>query len=83
MAARGIAIASPSSTPKTRPVAEGRTTLPKMLLVCGILSSLLYVAMNVIVPMQWPGYSSASRVISELSAIGAPTRSLWVVLGIA
>jgi hypothetical protein len=39
--------------------------------------------MNVFVPMQWDGYSSASRVVSELSAIGAPTRSLWVVLGIA
>src|SRR6185503_11189503 len=28
--------------------------------------------------MQWEGYSSASQTISELSAIGAPTRSLWV-----
>jgi hypothetical protein len=26
-----------------------------ILLVCGILSSLLYIAMNVFVPMQWPG----------------------------
>jgi hypothetical protein len=50
-------------------------------LVCGILSSLLYVAMNVVVPMQWPGYSSASRTVSELSAVGAPTRPLWVILG--
>ena len=50
-------------------------------LLCGILSSLLYVAMNVLVPMQWEGYSSASQTVSELSAIGAPTRPLWVVLG--
>jgi hypothetical protein len=27
----------------------------KILLVCGILSSLLYVAMNVFMPMQWEG----------------------------
>lgn len=54
----------------------------KVLLVCGILSSLLYVAMNVFVPMQWEGYSCASRAVSELSAIGAPTRPLWVLLGI-
>lgn len=47
----------------------------------GILASLLYVAMNVFIPLQWPGYSFASRVISELSAIDAPTRSLWVPLG--
>ena len=55
----------------------------KILLMCGIVSSLLYVAMNVIVPMQWEGYSSASQTVSELSAIGAPTRPLWVPLGVA
>lgn len=55
----------------------------KSLLICGILSSLLYVAMNVFVAMQWEGYSSASQTVSELSAIGAPTRPLWVLLGVA
>lgn len=59
-----------------------RTTLRDVLLVCGILSSLLYVAMNVVVAMQWPGYSSAAQTVSELSAIGAPTRPLWMALGI-
>lgn len=54
----------------------------KVLLVCGILSSLLYVAMNVFVAMQWEGYSSASQTVSELSSIGAPSRPLWVLLGI-
>jgi Protein of unknown function (DUF998) len=54
-----------------------------VLLVCGILSSLLYVAMNVFVAMQSEGYSSVSQTVSELSAIGAPTRPLWVLLGIA
>jgi hypothetical protein len=53
--------------------------LRKTLLVCGILSSMLYVLMTVFVAMQWEGYSSASRTISELSAIGAPTRALWVL----
>jgi uncharacterized protein DUF998 len=55
----------------------------KVLLVCGVLSSMLYAAMNFFVPMRWAGYSSMSQTISELSAIGAPTRSLWVPLGIA
>jgi Protein of unknown function (DUF998) len=55
--------------------------LRKMLLVCGILSSLLYVAMNILGAMQYEGYSSASQTVSELSAIGAPTRSLWAWLG--
>jgi hypothetical protein len=53
--------------------------LRKVLLGCGVVSSLLYVAMTVLTSMQWDGYSSASQTISELSAIGAPTRSLWVV----
>jgi len=53
------------------------------LLLCGVLSSLLYVAMTIVVPMYWESYSSASQTVSELSAIGAPTRSLWVPLGLA
>jgi hypothetical protein len=53
------------------------------LLVCGIASSLLYAAMNVFVPMLWEDYSWTSQTVSELSAIGAPTRPLWVVLGVA
>lgn len=53
----------------------------KILLVCGILSSLLYVAMNIFVAMQFEGYSSVSQTVSELSAIGAPTRALWISLG--
>lgn len=75
MSASGIAVIPPASSTAVRPV-------PKALLACGIAASLLYVAMNIIVPLQWPGYSFASRVISELSAIDAPTRSLWVPLGI-
>lgn len=59
----------------------GRRTL-NVLLLCGIFASLLYVAMNVFIPLQWQGYRFASRVISELSAIDAPTRPLWVPLGI-
>jgi hypothetical protein len=53
----------------------------KILLLCGILSSLLYAAMTVFVAMQWTDYSSASQTISELSAIGAPTRTLWMLPG--
>lgn len=52
----------------------------KILLRCGILSSLLYVAINVFVPMGFEGYDCATYTVSELSAIGAPTRPVWVVL---
>ena len=50
------------------------------LLVCGILSMLWYVAINIIVPMQYPGYDVVSQTVSELSAIDAPTRTFWFVL---
>ena len=55
--------------------------LRKTLLVCGILSSLLYAAMTILIAMQWDDYSSGSQTISELSAIGAPTRPLWILPG--
>jgi hypothetical protein len=54
----------------------------RLLLSCGIAASLLYVAMNVVVPMRWPAYRSFSQTVSELSAIDAPTRSLWTPLGV-
>ena len=57
-------------------------TLRRALLACGIASSLLYVAMNVLGAWQYPGYSSVSHTVSELSAIGAPSRPLWVALGL-
>jgi hypothetical protein len=56
--------------------------LREIWLACGPLSSLLYVAMNVFIPRGWPGYDSASQTVSELSAVGAPTRPLWVVLAL-
>lgn len=52
----------------------------KILLSCGILSSLLYVGMNIFVAMQYEGYNSASQTVSELSAIDTLTRPLWVSL---
>lgn len=80
MSWQGIAITSPSRSAESH--AEGRTTLTKVLLVCGILAALLYTGMLVFIPMRWEGYSSASQAISELSAIGAPTRPLWFAFGI-
>jgi uncharacterized protein DUF998 len=82
MAEQRIATRPMSSNASAKPVSEDRSAVRTSLLLCGILSSLLYVAMNVFIPIQWEGYSSASQTISELSAIGAPTRPLWVALGI-
>jgi hypothetical protein len=63
-----------------RATARTETRVRAALLVCGILSSLVYAAMLVVVPAAWAGYSSASQTVSELSAVGAPTRSFWIWL---
>lgn len=57
-----------------------RMKIRKALLACGIFSSLWYVAINIFVPMMYDNYSTVSFTVSELSAIGAPTRILWVLL---
>lgn len=43
-------------------------------LTCGILSSLLYAAIDVVAGLRYDGYSFTSQAISELSAIGAPSK---------
>ena len=51
--------------------------LRKTLLACGILSSLLYVGIDVLAAMRYGDYHNyTSRAISELYAIGAPTKQL-------
>jgi len=54
--------------------------LRKSLLICGIVSSLLYVGTDILLAMSWEGYSYTGQAISELSAIGAPTRTLWIAM---
>ncbi|HXQ28094.1 MAG TPA: DUF998 domain-containing protein [Gemmatimonadales bacterium] len=55
----------------------------KALLVCGVLASVVYVAGNILGALRWPGYNWISQTISELSAIGAPSRPLLAPLGAA
>lgn len=61
---------------------QGNQNLRKLLLICGVLAALWYVAMNIITPFMYEGYSVFSQVVSELSAIGSPTQSIWISLGI-
>lgn len=57
-----------------------RAHMRRTALFCGVLSSVLYLVINVIVPLHFPGYSHSAHTVSELSAVGAPTRMLWSVL---
>jgi hypothetical protein len=52
----------------------------KLLLTCGIMSSLLYVGANVIGARRWSSYSLSSQTVSELSAIDAPSRPVVIPL---
>ena len=52
----------------------------RILLVCGILSPVLYAVSDLVAGMQWEGYSFRDQTISELAAIDAPSRPLFVVL---
>jgi Protein of unknown function (DUF998) len=54
--------------------------LRKILLGCGIVSSVLYVAADVLATLRYEGYSYTDQQVSELMAAGAPTRALLVSL---
>jgi len=58
------------------PPIRSRSVARRVLLACGILSSLLYAATDVLGGMRYPGYSFASRAVSELMAVGAPSETL-------
>ena len=53
----------------------------KILLGCGIAFALLWIGMDVVASIVYEGYSYADQTVSELSAIGAPTRPFWFALG--
>lgn len=53
--------------------------LRRILLVCGILSSLVYATMDVIGGLQWQNYSWLSQEFSRLSAVGAPSRAIHLL----
>jgi hypothetical protein len=52
----------------------------KVLLGCGIVSSVLYVVTDVLGTLRYEGYSYADQEFSELTTQGAPTRPLMVAL---
>jgi Protein of unknown function (DUF998) len=50
--------------------------LRKVLLVCGLLASLLYVGATLVGALQWHDYDWTTRSVSELFALDAPSRPL-------
>ena len=56
---------------------------PKAFFLCGILSSVLYVATDALASWLYEGYSYVDQTYSELLATGAPTRSFMLLASIA
>lgn len=50
----------------------------KLLLICGLLAALIYVGSDIVAAMRYEGYSYISQSISELRALGSPTRAFLI-----
>lgn len=62
--------------PDVRAMPARETIIRRALLACGILSSLLYLATDILGGLRYEGYSFVNQAISELGAIGAPSKPL-------
>jgi len=62
-------------------VVRQKPALLRGLLVCGVLSSPFYLGLDLVAGLTYDGYDFIDQQVSELSAIGAPTRPFWLVLG--
>jgi len=58
----------------------GKILLKKALLICGILSSLLYASIDALAGTLYVGYSHISQAFSELLSLGSPVRQLALQL---
>ena len=50
------------------------------LLICGIISTILYVIATILGALKWPEYDSFSQSVSELIAVNAPSAPLVIPL---
>jgi hypothetical protein len=73
-------LAQPPAHAHAQPMPRDRR-LVRTLLLCGILATLLYVALDVVTALRYGGYSYVDQWVSELSAVDAPTRPIWLRVG--
>jgi hypothetical protein len=56
--------------------------ITRLLLLCGILAAPLFILTDAIAAtFVYPGYDYSAQQVSELSAIGAPSRDFWMLMG--
>ena len=57
-------------------------SLTRLLLACGIVGPVLFGGMDWMASFWlYPGYDITAQQVSELSAIGAPSRAFWMAMG--
>lgn len=56
--------------------------LTRLLLACGVLAAAFYLLTDILAAaFFYPGYDYTAQQVSELSAIGAPSRPFWMLMG--
>ena len=57
-------------------------SLTRLLLACGIVGAAFFIAIDIVASFWlYPGYDYTAQQVSELSAIGAPSRDFWMAMG--
>jgi hypothetical protein len=64
----------------SRPAYWKRVETKKVLLYCGIISTVLYVIATILGAIQWKEYNSITQSVSELIAIDAPSAPIVIPL---
>ena len=55
--------------------------MSRALLICGILAAPLFILTDIVAAVSlYPGYDYTAQQVSELSAIGAPSRDFWMLM---
>jgi hypothetical protein len=54
-------------------------TIRKFLLMCGVISSIIYLTADIVSSFLWNGYSMRDQTVSELFAIDAPPRIIVIL----
>ena len=84
-----IGIATERSSGSAAPAeasARSRNRLQDNMLVCGTLAAFVYLVTDILGSLRYPGYDFTSQGVSELMAVGAPTKtlvdSIFIVYGL-
>ena len=57
-------------------------SVTRLLLICGVVAAPFFILTDIVAAtLVYPGYDYSAQQVSELSAIGAPSRDFWMIMG--